>query len=227
MYALQHTTHPSAFLPAFLAAEAVLQGHSHPNFIQWNICNSNHPRMLFARAVGVILIALALILDLILILSKLNRLVRLSALPLWYIGLYILLIGGRGVSTRLYMDRKRQLRPWEKAATADLESTPVEPQNPTTDSPEDKKQDPKRAKPPRKESLQPFGPANDFEGQPWVRLYQEKPLWQKVFDVSVVNHNRHLRALQDRAVFTALLWASLLVVVLTVGSVLIPSANLF
>ncbi|KAI2632089.1 hypothetical protein GGR54DRAFT_17614 [Hypoxylon sp. NC1633] len=233
MHALQHTTHPTAFLPAFLAADTVLRGHSHPNFIRRNICNSNRPRIMFARALGVFLIGLALILDVILILSKLNRLVRLSALPLWYVGLYILLIGGRGISISLYMNRKRQLRPWE-GPDADAVRTHsgakmdrAELHNPTKYPEDDNKRNTKGRSSPKKESLQAFGPTNDFERETWVRSYEEKPYWQKVFDVSVVNRNRHLRALQDRVVLKALLWASFLVVVLTVGSVLIPSADLY
>lgn len=234
MHALQHTTHPSAFLPVFLAAETALRGHSHPNFIRWSIRNINRPRILFARAIGALLIAIAVVLDIILILSNFHRLTRISALPFWYVGLYILLIEGRGISSTLYMNRKRHLRPWEEALAADLESTQPEVRNEQaesrspTDSSEHKTQDiATQVDRPKKESFQPLGPANDFENQPWVRSYQEKPFWRKVFGVHVVNHNRHIRALQDRVVFTALLLAGFLVVVLTLGSVLIPSGNFF
>ncbi|KAI0124470.1 hypothetical protein F4776DRAFT_202337 [Hypoxylon sp. NC0597] len=232
MHAFQHTTHPSALLPAFLAAETTLREHSHPNFIRWNLCNSNYPRVLFARVLGALLIVLAIILDVILILSKFNRLARLSAVPLWYGGLYILLIEGRGISIRLYMNRKRHLRPWEEIPStnpenADPEANTMQTESNPTDLSEKRKQDSPRVDPPVKRSLQPLGSANDFEGEPWVRLYQKKSFWKKVFEVSVVNRNRHLRAMQDRAVFTSLLWASLLVVILMVGSVLIPPGNLF
>ncbi|KAI1136731.1 hypothetical protein F5Y05DRAFT_102663 [Hypoxylon sp. FL0543] len=231
MHAFQHTTHPSAFLPAFLAAETALREHSHPNFIRWSLCNSNHPRVLFARALAALLIVLAIILDVILILSKSNRLTRLSAVPLWYSGLYILLIEGRGISIKLYVNRKRQLRPWEEVPYSDLEggrpetnTTQAEPH--ATSSSEEKQHTPPTDLP-IKQNLQFLGPANGFEGEAWVRQYQEKPFWKKVFEVSVMNRNRHLRAMQDRVVFTSLLWASLLVVVLTVASVLIPCGNLF
>lgn len=225
MHALQHTTHPSAFLPVFIAVETVLREHSHPKFIRWSTCNSNRPRILFARAVGALLIVLAVILDMILILFSLHRLTRLSAVPFWYVGLCILLIEGRGISIGLYINHRRQLRPWEQVANAELERAQpeveagrVESHDPT-DLSDQRIQD--------SESLQALGSANGLEREEWVHLYQGKSAWQKIFDVSVVNHNRHLRALQDRAVLTALLWAGFLVIVLTVVSVLIPSGNLF
>ncbi|KAI1388922.1 uncharacterized protein F4822DRAFT_429538 [Hypoxylon trugodes] len=233
MHALQHTTHPSAFLPAFLATELILREHSHPNFIQWSIHNSNRPRVLFARAVGTLLIVLAILLDIAFILSSLNRLVRLSALPFWYGGLYFWLIEGRGISVGLYMNRKRQLRPWERVMDVDLENNHSEmdpgqaqPHGPS-DSPDNKIQKIITENSSKTESLKGLGPANNFDGESWVRLYREKPMRHKIFDTTVLNHNRHLRALQDRIVFTSLLWASFLMIVLTVGSVLIPSADLF
>ncbi|KAI2471726.1 hypothetical protein F4781DRAFT_385677 [Annulohypoxylon bovei var. microspora] len=211
MHALQHTTHPSAFLPAFLAAETTLREYSHPKFVRWSIRNSNNPRVSFSRALSAFLIVLGIMLDIILMISRYNRLARMSAVPLWYIGLYILLIEGRGISIRLYMNRKRHLRPWEQVEIADSESAQpevkneqAEPSN-STDPSGNKKQDTVRVDPPIKNNMQPLGPANNFGEEPWIRLYQEKPFWQKVFDVSVINRNRHLRALQDRAVFTSLL----------------------
>ncbi|KAI2783225.1 hypothetical protein F4815DRAFT_460344 [Daldinia loculata] len=208
-HALQHTTHPSSFLLAFLAAETELRRYSHPNFIRWSTCNINSSRVLCARALGVILIILAIILNVILILSKANRLSRLSAVPLWYVGFYILLMEGRGISIRLYMNQKRQLRPWEQATSSGLESVDsganagqIELDN-SKSFPESKTRD------------------------TWIELYRQKPIWQRIFDISVVNHNRHLRALQDRVVFASLFWACFLVVVLSVGSILIPSGNMF
>ncbi|KAI1205102.1 uncharacterized protein F4807DRAFT_454228 [Annulohypoxylon truncatum] len=223
MHALQHTTHPSAFLPAFLAAETTLRGYSHPKFIRWSIRNSNGSRMLFSRVLGVCLIGLGVMLDVILILSKFQRLARLSAVPFWYIGLYVLLIEGRGISIRLYLNRKRHLRPWEQVETTDPENKAPN----STDTYSNRQQDTARVDPPIKASMQPLGSANNFGGEPWVISYRGKSFWQKVFDVSVANRNRHVRSLQDRAVFTSLLWASFLVMILAVGSVLIPPGNLF
>ncbi|KAI0385262.1 hypothetical protein F5Y04DRAFT_182369 [Hypomontagnella monticulosa] len=232
MHALQHTTHPSAFLPAFVAAETTLREQSHTNFIRWSMRNINRPRVQFARVLATVLIVSAFVLDVVFILSKLNRLARLSAVPLWYVGLYIILIEGRGISIRLYMNRKRHLHPWEELKNADPEDTHSEMKTGQAESHnladlEHKSHDLIGVDVRRKERLQALGPSNKFEEELWPRSYQGKSVWNRIFEVSVVNHNRHLRALQDRAVFSSLLWASFLVVVLTVASVLIPSGNFF
>ncbi|KAI1083721.1 hypothetical protein F5B20DRAFT_594396 [Whalleya microplaca] len=76
MHAVQHTTHPSALLPAFTGAEAVLRGRSHPSFIRWSVRNGNGPRIWLVRILGVVLTALALALDVFFILSSVNRFMR-------------------------------------------------------------------------------------------------------------------------------------------------------
>ncbi|KAI1780968.1 hypothetical protein F4818DRAFT_397379 [Hypoxylon cercidicola] len=239
MHALQHTTHPSAFLPVLITVETALREHSHPKFIRWSTGNSNRQRVLFARAVGALLIVPAIVLDVILILSKLHRLARLSAVPFWYVGLYILLIEGRGISIGLYINHKCQLRPWEQMVDVELERVQPEVKaeraesNGPTDSFNHTTQDTTAQDDASKskvflksESLRALGSANVFEREAWVQFYQDKLVWQKIFDVSVVNRNRQLRTLQDRAVLTALVWAGFLVIALTVVSVLIPSGNL-
>ncbi|KAI0131063.1 hypothetical protein F4814DRAFT_437681 [Daldinia grandis] len=167
-HALQHTTHPSSFILPFLAAEMELRRYSHPNFIRWSTCNINPSRILYARALGAFIIVSAIILNIILILSKVNRIGRLSAVPLWYVGSYILLTEGRGISTRLYMNQKRQLRPWEQAANSEPESVDSKAEVGQTE----------------------LGNSKSCSGSKtqdtWVELYQQKPIWQKMFDVSSI-----------------------------------------
>ncbi|KAI1083722.1 hypothetical protein F5B20DRAFT_525179 [Whalleya microplaca] len=79
----------------------------------------------------------------------------------------------------------------------------------------------------RKGQIWISGEAHISNEELWIDLYTKKSIWRRVFDVSTTDHNAHVRALQDRVVFTAMLWASCLAVVLTVGSVCIPSASLF
>ncbi|KAH9907883.1 regulator of G protein-like protein [Xylariomycetidae sp. FL2044] len=236
MLAIQSTTHPSALLPAFAAAEAVLRGGSHPNFIQWSVCNSNRPRVFFTRALGVVLIFLALSLTAVLCLTRLNPLFRVSAAPLWCVGLFICLTSRRGVCAILHWQYKRDLRPWEQAVDHEdpetagaLEGAGQEEWHPNFQgSGRHKRNDStlscSRVDPLRKESLRTFGASNRYNEEAWVAAYQKKPVWRRVFEQSVAIQNTHLRMAQDRVVFHAMLLASLLTVGLTAGSVVIPSA---
>jgi hypothetical protein len=83
-----------------------------------------------------------------------------------------------------------------------------------------------RVGPLRKASLQVFGPANEFEGEPWVAMYQGKGLWRKVFDGTVPVQDKGLVLMQDRAVFFAVLWAGAVTAGLTVASLFVPSGML-
>ncbi|ETS79112.1 hypothetical protein PFICI_08965 [Pestalotiopsis fici W106-1] len=59
--AVEQTTHPSALLPAFAAAEAMLRGHCHPEFVRWSIANnnnSNRPRVVFTKDLGAAIISI-------------------------------------------------------------------------------------------------------------------------------------------------------------------------
>ncbi|OTB14692.1 hypothetical protein K445DRAFT_23221 [Daldinia sp. EC12] len=195
LHALQHTTHPSSFILAFLSAETELRRRSHPNFIRWCTCNTNSSRVLCARTLGTVLIILAVLLNVILILSTADRLSRLSAVPLWYAGFYTLLIEGRGISIRLYMNQKRQSRPWERPTNSKMGVTSV---NPKADdfeqielgdgksSPRSEGQDMTMEDYPMKEeSVKVTGLVDDLTKGSWVELYRQKSIWQKVFDVSV------------------------------------------
>ncbi|KAF7517580.1 hypothetical protein G7054_g13765 [Neopestalotiopsis clavispora] len=60
--AVEQTTHPSALLPAFAAAEAMLRGHCHPQFVRWSIANtashgSSRPRVVFSKDLGAAIIS--------------------------------------------------------------------------------------------------------------------------------------------------------------------------
>lgn len=52
--AVEQTTHPSALLPAFAAAEAMLRGRCHPAFVQWSASNGGggRPRMAFSALIS-------------------------------------------------------------------------------------------------------------------------------------------------------------------------------
>ncbi|AEO71523.1 uncharacterized protein THITE_2123999 [Thermothielavioides terrestris NRRL 8126] len=79
----------------------------------------------------------------------------------------------------------------------------------------------------RKPSLQVFGPANDYSGEPWTSAYKAKGLVRRVFDETVPVQDKALVMWQDRTVFVALVWAGAVSTALAVGSLFVPSGGLF
>ncbi|KAK3897720.1 hypothetical protein C8A05DRAFT_19567 [Staphylotrichum tortipilum] len=67
--AAQHTTHPSALLPAFLAADATLRARSHPAFARWARRNVNKARVRFLVGIGVGLVLMGCLVDVLLVLA--------------------------------------------------------------------------------------------------------------------------------------------------------------
>ncbi|KAF9877658.1 hypothetical protein CkaCkLH20_04793 [Colletotrichum karsti] len=197
------TTHPSALLPAFEKAEALLRGKLHPNFIRHNISNTNPIATQLLRFLGLILFVLGIGLDIALILSSVSRYYRLLSAPLIFSGLAILVAALDGVSLSLHLTHRRHVRPWEvpdlesgtgadkrhrRAATSESVSGAVDPL--------------------RKPTLQTLGPENVFLNEEWVATYESRSLWRRVFERSIVSRNKYLRILQDGVVAGAALWAA-------------------
>ncbi|KAK9424622.1 hypothetical protein SUNI508_03498 [Seiridium unicorne] len=235
--AIEQTTHPSALLPAFAAVEAILRGQCHPNFVRWSVSNSNRPRVVFVRGLGSTLVLLGFILDVVLILSTISQWIRLLVTPLWILGFAFLIGSQQGICIILHWNYKRNLRPWEQFADDVLANKAGVEQK--SDGHNVEKHGHKRkdtgsstssdddAVTLHKNNLWKLGPANTFDTEPWVGLYHQKSVWKRVFDVSVMTQNRHVRAMRDRVVFKSVLWASLGALVLAVCSVFVPSPGLF
>ncbi|KAK3315125.1 hypothetical protein B0H66DRAFT_642403 [Apodospora peruviana] len=256
--AAQHTTHPSALLPAFTLAEANLRSR-HPSFIRWSRSNTNPARNVFSRVVGLLLILLGFGIDILLILSHRSHYLRIMCLVPWWPGITIFIAGWRCLCIVLHFRKARQLRPWEQECfdedgTDDGSSQDSEkhagriavPQKenkpPLSESASQQQQHQhthtqknhsvssttsSRIDPLRKESLQTFGPRNEYvREEGWLAAYRRKTLAQRVWDETMPVQNRALRILQDRAVFFAVLWGGIVASTLTVGSLFIPSGNL-
>ncbi|KAK7453762.1 hypothetical protein Landi51_03702 [Colletotrichum acutatum] len=234
--ATSSTTHPSALLPAFEKAEALLRGKLHPDFIRHSMANANRAATHLLRLLGLTLLTLGLDLDVALILSSFSRYYRLLSTPLLFFGLAILVAALDGVSLSLHLARRRHVRPWEvpdleagrggngagmmyknkkervphrRAATSESVAGAVDPL--------------------RKSALSTFGAENylSFKSEEWVSAYERRWLWRRVFERSRASRNKHLRILQDGVVAGAVLWASLATIGVGVGSVFIPSYHLF
>ncbi|SPQ27497.1 be2e4bcd-609b-4ecc-9d3a-67726bd395fa [Thermothielavioides terrestris] len=72
--AAQHTTHPSALQPAFLAADAALRGAAaHGSFLRWARRNANPARCVCLCGLGAALVLLGCVLDALLVASRAPR----------------------------------------------------------------------------------------------------------------------------------------------------------
>ena len=218
IHASEHTTHPSALLPAFIAAEAMLRGRLHPNFISWSISNSNRPLVIATRLLAALLLLLAAGLDAFLVLTDWSRLWRLACAPLWFTAFCGLIASASGLCMALHIRGRRQLRPWEQGV--DLERGTRYRRHVR------KKTSESAVDPLRKPSLQTLGPKNEFWDEEWVRTYERKWLFRRVFDGTVVVQNRHLAVLQDAVVAGSVLWGALIALLLTAGSVFVPELGM-
>jgi hypothetical protein len=246
LHALQHTTHPSALLPAVKIAEAALRGQSHPNFIRWSICNGNKPKIFFVRTMGVSHIIFGFIIAVLLDLSRASRWWRIFAAPVWFIGFSTMVAAYKGLCVILHKSHVRNLRPWEQDYDSEMSESRRESFSSTADrgvqmasrtgnyedsisgaSAEDKETAPESPGSFRPRSLQTFGPKNTFEDAQWIGKYQEKPIMQKVFEKSVWTQDETLRLLQDKIVLGANLWALILTTVCTVWFVALPKGNFY
>lgn len=244
--AAQHTTHPSALLPAFLVAEANLRSDSHPNFIRYSTSNGNRPRILFLRFIGAFLVVLGLSLDALLILSRQGAFLRTVCIILWWPGLTILIAACKRLCVILHFYGERQLRPWElfplapeeKATLSDNDDHSISSfksfrkhtrcntsLSSTSSSPLTSRSI--GSDPLRKSSLQPFGPRNDAESEQWAQQYRNQSLLQKLLGETTLVQNTALRLLQDRTVFFAIMWGGLTASALTAASLFVPMGNMF
>ncbi|KAL2882345.1 hypothetical protein SGCOL_002083 [Colletotrichum sp. CLE4] len=233
--ATSSTTHPSALLPAFEKAEALLRGNLHPDFIRHSMANANRAATNLLRLLGVALLSLGLGLDVALILSSFSRYYRLLSTPFLFSGLAILVAALDGVSLSLHIARRRHVRPWE---VPDLEAGRWHGNNGGVNQKKERVPHRRAATsesvagavdPLRKPALSTLGAENylSFRGEEWVSAYERRWLWRRVFERSRASRNKHLRILQDGVVAGAVLWASLATIGVGVGSVFIPSYHLF
>ncbi|KAK5144642.1 hypothetical protein LTR04_001503 [Oleoguttula sp. CCFEE 6159] len=256
LHALQQTTHPSAFALVSTFVEGTLRGQSHPNFIRWSICNGNKPRVIFVRTMGIAHTLGALLLALLLTLSSASRWFRLTAGPVMFVGLAILVAAWKGLCVILHHTHGRNLKPWEQGSEGSLYSDgtgstafSVDEEATLTGTDAisqqfEKEKDkscrgtaistsaststaPSTVRRPTR-SFDPFGSSNTaWRDERWVRRYSAKPLVSKVFDQSVWVQEESVRLVQDRIVRQSNVWAAIVTVVFLVVFVALPKGNLY
>jgi hypothetical protein len=236
LHALQHTTHPSAFLPALKVTNAALRGQSHPNFIRWSICNGNRPRVFFVRTMGISNTLFGFLIAVLLTLSKVSRWWRIFAGLQWFLGITTLVAAYKGLCIIMHSTHARNLRPWEQLY--DVEIT-EEGRNSFSSTAQRRIQMASRIgdydESTTKEdgssfcspSMQSFGPKNSFDDELWIEHYNKKPLIRKVFDKTTWTQDETLRILQDRIVLGAICWSLTFTIPLTAVFVALPKGNFY
>src|SRR5271154_3565847 len=189
VHALQHTTHPSAFDPAFKIADATLRGQSHPNFIRWSICNGNKPRVLFVRGLGVKGIVVGFVIATVLTLSHISRWYRIFASLFWFIGFSTIIAAYKGLCLILHTAHSRSLRPWELADDISIQSQTERPRRDSNASTASCRgmelKDEEASLRLDRTSMNTFGPKNEWERERWERAYERRSLVRKVFEKNV------------------------------------------
>lgn len=240
LHSIQHTTHPSALLPAFLSAESDLKTTSHPAFTRWSVRNANRPRLVFLGLLATLVILVGFAVDVLLVMSRMDRLWRIACVGIWWPGFAVLFAAANGICLSLYTKQLRHLRPWEQFPDAVADDDDDKPPWSEVD-PVDKaekgcgKHAPRvshkrkfsQVDPLRKASLQSFGPANEWSGEPWVQRYRKLSWYRKVFAPSVRVPRTGLRRLQLRVVAWCLAGALLVSTVLAVVSLVVSEFGLF
>jgi hypothetical protein len=238
LHALQHTTHPTALLPAVKIAEAALRGQSHPNFIRWSICNGNRPRVFFVRTASTNSVVLGFVLAIVLTLSRLSRWWRIFAAIIWLGGFSATVAAYKGLCVIMYFSHSRALRPWEQNLDEELADVEGErrgssasdqrgAQLSSSDSNATTQEDSQRGYS-RPTSMRSFGPKNsDYENSNWKSRYERKSLFRKIFDRETYTQDPALKFLQDRIIIGAVIWAVIITIPLTVIFVALPKGNYY
>lgn len=235
---VKRTTHPSALLPAFSAAESYLKFRSHPHFVRESQRNANMPRLVLIRAVSIVVVLLGFVLTVLLILSGLPNFYRVASMVLWWPGITMLVAGTKGICLFLYVQNLRQPRPWEQLHQADGKDQDEE-KNKGFEVDLESSDEKKRERPsPGSVSLKPahngamlkpsmrvFGGANGLERKVRMEAYWAKPMRHKIWDDAVKTQNRTIRLLQDRTVLMAVWLGGGVSGALTVASLWIPAVD--
>ncbi|ATZ57015.1 hypothetical protein BCIN_14g02050 [Botrytis cinerea B05.10] len=239
LHALQHTTHPSAFLPAVTITEATLRGQSHPNFIRWSICNGNKPRVFFVRSMGVSHTIFGFVIAILLVLSSVSRWWRIFAGLQWFIGISGLIAAYKGLCLIMHQSHNRNLRPWEQILQQEaadeesgrhsFESSSERRIKMTTRTGDDHDKQSDGMTISETSTMSSFGPKNDVQEfeEKWNKIYKKKNIVRKVFDKTTWTQDENLRFLQDRIVTGALAWSFIITVPLTIIFVALPKGNFY
>lgn len=203
MQAMSFTTHPSAFRVLIKSVDSTLRHQAHPNFVRWSICNGNPARVFFARALGVGLILIGVVVGIILALSDVGRGYRALTAFAFVLGISTLVAAYKGMCVVLHGMHHRHVRPWELFVDGE-----------NMDNIE-------------KRSFESLGSFNSYEDEPWVVKYKKRNVVRKVFDREVWVQEPALRQIQDTIFLQSLLASFILGGILTTVFIVVPAGGLF
>jgi len=173
--ALQHTTHPSAFTAAIKAVEWTLRRQSHPNFVRSLLTNSSSQRLKATWCLIAVVLFLSLTADIILTLSSLSRLWRLTP----WIGYHMVISMGfaanKGMCILLSGLKSRHIKPWE-LFNDESEISTDEKELQKCDS-----NDPEACVREGKTELWDNNRSNKFEHEPWIIADEKRGMFRGVF----------------------------------------------
>lgn len=229
------TTHPSALLPAFTAAETTLKSRFHSEFVRKSQRNACSARLILIQVIGMLVFLLGLAMDAVFILSSLSRFLRLVSFVLWWPGLVLFMAAAQGICVFLYARNLRQLRPWEQVQYSGRSSRMDDDE--LSEYGDEKGRSKSRGAPSRaaavidplrKGSMQTFGEANHWEREARMEPYCDgsKSLVYKIWEETVQTQNQTIRRLQHRIVLLSICWASVISTVLAVGLLFVPEVPL-
>lgn len=241
------TTHPSALLRAFTAAEDLLKSDCYPRFVRNSQRNANKSRLVFVRVIALTVIMIGFLANQVLVLSSLSQFYRVLSIILWWPSFTTLIAAIQGLCLVLQLRSLRQLRPWEQEQLMDdidadghaheLNSAAEVRTHISSNNDKRKSKQPahgmairvtsllsssRNDDPLRKPSMQTFGPANKYRRRAFVKAYQSKSIARKIFDDAVKTRNRNIKILQDRTLFLSICWGGAISSILTVVSLFIP-----
>lgn len=241
------TTHPSALLRAFTAAEDLLKAGCFPRFVRNSQRNANKSRLVFVRVIAFTVIMIGFLANQVLVLSSLSQFYRVLSILLWWPGFTTLIAAIQGLCLVLQLRSLRQLRPWEQEQLLDdieadgyaheLNSAAEVTTHISSNNDKRRSKQPahgvairvtsrlsssRNDDPLRKPSMQTFGPANKYRRRAFVKAYQSKSMARKVWDDAVKTRNRNIKILQDRTLFLSICWGGAVSSILTVVSLFIP-----
>lgn len=223
LYALQQTTHPSAFTLVKRMLDTALRHQAHPNFIRWSICNGNKSRTIFLRGFAIMNIMIGFAIATVLVLSSYNRYWRIFAALEWWFGITNLIAAYRGLCVLLHRRHTRNIRPWE-SGDAQSRPKPLKDEEAGFEDFNIKYDDTTSHWPVR---MEVFGAANNFNGEPWLQTQDTKSWWRRVSDRKITVQPGGLSVIQNKIIRQAEAWALIITIPLTVAFVAIPKGNYF